>query len=98
MNQFRTEEHEIRNALKKVGCTEDYINEQMDVLLSNDPIFKGIRNEVIREVSKLLKGTRSGMRPWLVYDLLSKITGLSAIYLREISNNPNKNLKNGTKN
>jgi hypothetical protein len=98
MDQFKTEEREIRSALKKIGCTDDYIESQMSAI--KNPDFKGLRNEGIREVSRLLKGTRSGIRPWMVYDLLSKFTGLTFNYLREISNssNPTKKLKNGSKN
>jgi hypothetical protein len=100
MPQFKTEELEVRNTLKKLGYTDDYIESQMSAILNSDPDFKALRNEVIREVSKLLKGIKSGLRPWLVYDLLSKVTGLSTSYIREISNsiNPTKKLKNGTKN
>jgi len=99
-NQFESEEKTVRESLLKMGFHAVIVEDMLSVIKSKDPALRFKRNETLRETANLLKGTRSGLRPWLVYDLLSKISGLTVNYMQRICQNinPVNMLKNGTKN
>lgn len=99
INQTETEESVI-SSLLKLGYPDKEITNTLLIIKSDNPDLKAQRNVTIRELAKILKGTQTGLRPWLVYDMLSKVTGLSPQTIKVISNsrNPKKFIKNGSKN
>jgi hypothetical protein len=98
--QFKSEETEVKDILMKMGVSVSSADQMISAIKNKNAEGRLRRNEALRETAILLKGIRSGLRPWFVHDLLSKLSGLTVNTIQRIclSVNPITTQKNGTKN
>lgn len=96
VNQFITEENEIRANLKKAGYSDDDIDARFALLKNQDPDAKIRRNSAIREIAVVMKKYPVALKSFKVHDLIAKVTGLSPNYINQICTqvDPTKLLKN----
>jgi 2-iminoacetate synthase ThiH len=85
VNQFKAEEEEIKGYLMKSGLNELSSTIFIDTIKSNDPDKKAERNVSIKQLAEILKGRSCALQNWYIYDLLSKVTGLSPSYINRIA-------------
>jgi hypothetical protein len=89
-SQFETEENIIAKSLiERAGYELFHASDLIYAIEDKDPTHRKERNHAIKEVSCILKSNKCALRPYYVFSLLSKISGLSPGYIQRISNSEN---------
>lgn len=83
--QFEAEDQIIRDNLYKAGYAPWDINDMLNLIKDKTPEKKPVRNEMIKEISGVLRGNICVLQAWYVFGLLAKICGLSPGYIQLIS-------------
>ena len=84
-NQFRAEENVIRENLQRAGYESCDIDVYIDSLRCSDPLKRAQRNIAIREVAEVMRGKFCALQVWYVEEVISKVAGLTPLYIKRIS-------------